>query len=144
MAQSLGHNLILGKKCFTVKNRGKLAFSSRKNAPEKRIERKTNFAYGVRYHYRRPQELRDWQQNTASPPAQEHGPGGARQTHRAFARAALETGARPDAPHLGYCFAYRHGVQCGPGVFLQPGTEADFGDRAQERSSALSRFARRR
>jgi transcriptional regulator with XRE-family HTH domain len=42
-ASSAGHNLILEKNCFTVKNIGKLAFLSGKNRAETDIERKTIF-----------------------------------------------------------------------------------------------------
>jgi transcriptional regulator with XRE-family HTH domain len=38
-----GHSLIVEKTCFTVKNNGRLSFSSRKKARETGIERKTNF-----------------------------------------------------------------------------------------------------
>jgi transcriptional regulator with XRE-family HTH domain len=43
MAKFLGHDLIIEKNCFTVKNCGELSFSSGKSAQETGIERKTIF-----------------------------------------------------------------------------------------------------
>jgi hypothetical protein len=58
MTGSAGHNLILQKTCFIVKNRGKTVFLSGKKSARSGPQRKTIFDHGIGNDHDGPEEVR--------------------------------------------------------------------------------------
>src|SRR5271157_1155599 len=90
-----GHELILRKICFTVKNTGEAVFSSGKSPAGTGRERKTNFGHALGHHRERTQDVRDRRKTPPPSAAQEYGTGGVKQAHRSFSRFALQAGKGP-------------------------------------------------